>query len=415
MIKTRLPHELRRARRTAIHILALLPFLLTARTPAYAAGQAETNPDWMDLAHKLDSSQKKDRIAAVQAAAVLGHEGAAAYLRPILTGDDDREVRLETVKALGAIPGAGAVTVLGEGLSDGDLRVRKATVEALRRRPEDSALDQLTRALQDKKSELRAAALLALGSRLDSGRAGLLAPGLTDRDSTVREAAIYALGATGGESAIEALAEVVAGEDNKKIKALAAEVLGMMGSRRAIPALVAARDSADKDVLLPSLESAIKSILVQTPIRVKEELARAQREVPPPAPEAPVTERPAKPAEAVPAGTASAPVPPVNAPAAAPSLPSPQPVQATTPVPGRAKAKPVVFKLKAEKSGQVLLTGPVVAGKRKIMVRSVDGTWSASMPLAPGSYRYFFLVDGQKTLDPDNTTIEKGASVMTVH
>ena len=107
--------------------------------PAPARAEPEAEPDWLELARRLDSPRKKERLAAVEAAAGMGRERAAAYLRPILAGDEDREVRLAAVKALRSIPGEDAATLLGEGLADEDLRVRLAAVEALRRRPEASA------------------------------------------------------------------------------------------------------------------------------------------------------------------------------------------------------------------------------------------------------------------------------------
>jgi HEAT repeat protein len=413
-------HDIMTPRRAGTLLLAALLALPAALVPARAATEPQAETDWLDLAHKLDSAKKKDRIAAVQAAGATGEERASAYLRPILTADEDREVRVEAVKALRAIPGEDAVALLGDGLSDADLRVRKAAVEALRRRREDSAIPQLTRALSDKKPELRACALLALGSRLDAQRAALLSGGLNDAEASVREATIYALGAVGGETAIEALASVVAGAENKKTKALAAEVLSSMGSRSAIPALVAALDDADKDVLRPALETAIKKILAQTPARVKDEMS-APRESPRAEPEpAAVQPKPAAPHKT------AALAKPAAAPAAKPHAVavSSQPAAgliasttqaATAPVAEAAgKAHAVEFKFKAPQARSVLLAVDAMAGKHKVMVRSVDGTWSVSLPLSPGSHRYQFIVDGKRTLDPENPAQERGASLITV-
>jgi HEAT repeat protein len=386
MSKTILPQTIRRARSARGFLAAaLLSVMAAAVTPALA--QNDPEPNWLDLAHKLDSSQKTERIAAVKAAAALGQQRVAAYLRPILTGDKDREVRIEVVTALRTVPGEDAVALLGEGLVDGDRRVRKAVVDALRVRREDSAIPQLTQALSDQRPELRAYAALALGSRLDADRAKLLLGGLDDRDASVREASIYALGAVGGETAVEALAAVVAGDDNKKIKTMAAEVLSAMGSRSALPALVSALDSADKDVLRPALETAIKKILAQTPARVKDE-KNAPREGPRPEPK-PTAEQD-QPTAAIKSSAA------------------PGASEAT------AKARPVEFKLKAPQARSVLLSMNSLAGKRKVMVRSVDGTWSVSLPLGPGSYRYQFIVDGIKTLDPENAATDRGVSLLKV-
>jgi hypothetical protein len=262
----------------------------------------------------------------------------------------------------------------------------------------------LTRVLSDKKAELRVCAALALGSRLDAGRAALLLGGLDDRDTSVREATIYALGAAGGETAVEALAAVLGGDGNKKIKTLSAEVLGAMGSRSAIPALVAALDDADKDVLRPALETAIKKILAQTPARVKDEKS-APRETPPPEPQPPAVQ----PKPALSAKHAAAPAPKLKLVVA-----STETVAAQAAPEVNAKAQPVEFKLKASQARSVLLALNSLAGKRKVMVRSVDGTWSVSLPLGPGSYRYQFIVDGKRTLDPENPAVERGASLLKV-
>jgi HEAT repeat protein len=347
-----------------IHALAFL-LALACAAPAFA--QPEAGPDWVGLARKLDSSDKKERLNAVAAAAELGHERAAAYLRPLLVADGEREVRLAAVAALRSVPGEDAVALLGEGLADADPRVRRAVVEALHRRRESSAELHLARALQDKKPELRAAAALALGARLGADRAPLLLGGLDDRDASVREAALYALGAVGGETAVEALSGALTGRHNKRTKALAAEILGSMGSRAALPALVSTLDDADEEVLRPALQSAIRKILAQTPARVREE---------------------------------GRPAPPVSG-----SEPSP----AAAPT-----EKAMTFRLKAPQARSVLLALDILAGKRKPMVRSVNGDWSVSLPLAAGRYRYQFIVDGVRTLDPANPAVERGASLLTV-
>ncbi len=352
--------------------------------PAPARAEPEAEPDWLELARRLDSPRKKERLAAVEAAAGMGRERAAAYLRPILAGDEDREVRLAAVKALRSIPGEDAATLLGEGLADEDLRVRLAAVEALRRRPEASAELPLARALRDKKPEVRAAAALALGSRLAAGRAPLLVGGIDDSEASVREATLYALGAVGGEAAVEALSGVIAGDHKKKTKALAAEILGSMGSRIALPALVSSLDDADDEVLRPALQSAIRKILAQTPARVREEDRPPRAEPEPPLPAAPPK-----------------------------AAPAPQPTAAPV-VPAAPAEKPVEFKLKAPKARSVLLALDVLAGKRTAMVRSVNGEWSARLSLAPGRYRYQFIVDGERTLDPANPAVERGASLKTV-
>jgi len=98
---------------------------------------------------------------------------------------------------------------------------------------------------------------------------------------------------------------------------------------------------------------------------------------------------------------------PVAKPAAAPSAP----VAAE----GKIKALKTEFKILAPKAKAVELVGAfIVRGGRKEMARQDDGTWTVTLYLNPGSYRYFFSVDKKKQLDPENPHSEKGASLLAI-
>jgi hypothetical protein len=76
---------------------------------------------------------------------------------------------------------------------------------------------------------------------------------------------------------------------------------------------------------------------------------------------------------------------------------------------------PVEFKLKAPHARGVQLTGAFIVrgGGRREMVQQDEGVWTLTLYLLPGtSYRYWFLVNGKKTLDPENSQVERGASVL---
>ena len=104
-----------------------------------------------------------------------------------------------------------------------------------------------------------------------------------------------------------------------------------------------------------------------------------------------------------PANAASAPTAPSSAPSAAPSAD------------GKAKALRVEFKIRAPKARSVYLVGAfIVRGGRKEMTLQDDGTWTVTLYLNPGQYRYFFSVDKKKNLDPENPNSEKGASLLSV-
>ncbi|MBI4060937.1 MAG: hypothetical protein HY403_05845 [Elusimicrobia bacterium] len=96
------------------------------------------------------------------------------------------------------------------------------------------------------------------------------------------------------------------------------------------------------------------------------------------------------------------------APAAPPAPPS-------LPADGKVKALRTEFRLHAPKAKTVELIGAfIVRGGRKEMARQDDGTWTLTLYLNPGSYRYFFSVDKRKQLDPENPRAEKGASLLTL-
>ncbi|MEK7389999.1 MAG: hypothetical protein AAB036_09895 [Elusimicrobiota bacterium] len=147
---------------------------------------------------------------------------------------------------------------------------------------------------------------------------------------------------------------------------------------------------------------------------------------------APVTATPAAPAAKAP----EPPSAPVKASADAPKPPKPTmltdaPRHRDTPRPAdhAAKAAPtppasgevkvkavgVDFKLHAPKARSVSVVGAfIMRGGRQEMTRQEDGTWTATIYLKPGQYRYTFAVDKKKQLDPENPHSERGASLISV-
>lgn len=84
-----------------------------------------------------------------------------------------------------------------------------------------------------------------------------------------------------------------------------------------------------------------------------------------------------------------------------------------TPAAATAKAVPTEFKIKAPGAKTVELAGAflVRTGGVKPMVRRDGDLWTLRLYLTPNTYRYHFLVDGKKTLDPENPATEKGSSI----
>ena len=122
------------------------------------------------------------------------------------------------------------------------------------------------------------------------------------------------------------------------------------------------------------------------------------------------------------------PAPAATPPASAPQQPSSQiieePAPAAVPKEPRIAAAavrpeekrhsvPVEFKLKAARARNVRLVGAfIVRGGHRDMVQEKAGLWTLTLYLLPGNnYRYWFSVDGKKTLDPNNPKRDRGASV----
>ncbi len=125
---------------------------------------------------------------------------------------------------------------------------------------------------------------------------------------------------------------------------------------------------------------------------------------------------PAEPAPPMAAPAAVKPVPP-PAPAKPASKPAPKAAARTGASAGKAHAAAVEFKLRAPRAKSVHLVGAflVRSGGRKEMTYNGNGTWSLTLHLLPSnSYRYWFVVDGKKAVDPENPRVERGASVLAV-
>ena len=144
--------------------------------------------------------------------------------------------------------------------------------------------------------------------------------------------------------------------------------------------------------------------------------------LPPPTPRRRALKPAVAPAAAAPA---SAPPPAAPAPLAAPPAPPPAPaVNARPPKPslleaagaeGKIKAVAAEFKLHAPHAESVQLIGAFIAhGGRKDMTLRRNGTWSEKLYLKPGEYRYYFMIDGKKTLDPKNAQTDRGASLLVI-
>jgi hypothetical protein len=135
-----------------------------------------------------------------------------------------------------------------------------------------------------------------------------------------------------------------------------------------------------------------------------------------PAPQAVHRKLPPTPPSPTPAAPTPVPVAatPAAAPPPAPAKPAPTAVK-TTGMVRKSHSSAVEFKLKAPHAKSVHLVGAFLVrdGGRKEMTYHGDGTWSLNLHLLPAtSYRYWFVVDGRKAVDPENPRVERGASVL---
>ncbi len=138
----------------------------------------------------------------------------------------------------------------------------------------------------------------------------------------------------------------------------------------------------------------------------------------PPPKKAKTPEPPAAAPDAPPPAPVAPSAPKPEPPAAAPKAPEPPPpaaAAAAAAAPAKTKALPVEFKLKQAGAKKVELAGAfIVRGGKAPMAKNGDGSWTVTLYLIPDTYRYNFLVDGKKIIDPQNPNVSRGASVVTI-
>lgn len=96
--------------------------------------------------------------------------------------------------------------------------------------------------------------------------------------------------------------------------------------------------------------------------------------------------------------------------AIATAQPTPNPVAAPVRVrsPESAPDGRVTFRLAAPKANEVTLNASWPGGTNLPMTKGADGIWTATAgPLPPQLYGYWFLVDGVRALDPNNSETER--------
>lgn len=200
------------------NVLKSVEFRRSAAELIYQLKNAETVPDRADAAVAL--GEMRDNPEAV---AALGD--AARH-------DRFWGVRVESLKALGKIGGAGAEKQVLAALTNEEPWVRKSAVQQLGNFPEDASLGpRLTEiASKDKAYGVRAAAFNAIGKIKAPDAYELLTAALqTDSpDDTIRHGALQGLGSLGNDRAVPALLEwSAAGKDFESRGAAIEAVAGL--------------------------------------------------------------------------------------------------------------------------------------------------------------------------------------------
>jgi HEAT repeat protein len=200
------------------------------------------------VAEQIAALRDEDWAIREEAAVLLGRLKDPRAVSPLVSilRDPDRSVREAAIGALTSI-GAPAVAALGTCLTDSDMSVQEAASAALTTIADSRALDHLRQALRSPNWIVRMHAAKALGRINDLGSVRSLIPLLQDKVKAVREEASSALAAI-GDSAIPALLESLTHQD-WLVRLHAVESLGKTKSQDAVvPLLSAMFNDADSAV-----------------------------------------------------------------------------------------------------------------------------------------------------------------------
>lgn len=189
-----------------------------------------------------------DAQVRADSAVRLGQARAKDAVDPLLTllSDPEQSVRISAIRALGEIGEPRAVPALIESASDSDERVRVALCRALGQLADPRAVPALGRLLRDGAANeaVRLAAARALAAIPgEASTEALVRAMVRDENDALRNDAHDLLDGVDGTRAVQIVEESLRGGPDP-IRANAARVIGEMGERRLLPALIAALDDA---------------------------------------------------------------------------------------------------------------------------------------------------------------------------
>ncbi len=181
-------------------------------TPAQVVQEFEARRDWAGLAALLEAAQPLlTRRAAARSLASRAGKPVAPQLAEALRSEPDRVVRRDIARALGNLGDDCALPALLEALQDPDLMVREEAAAALSRYNSPAAFDALVEGLvfgQGQKGSawmVRRYAAQALGNLGDRRAVPALVAALRDPHALVPPAAALSLGQLGDRAALEPL------------------------------------------------------------------------------------------------------------------------------------------------------------------------------------------------------------------
>jgi hypothetical protein len=186
---------------------------------------------------------------------------AAAHTTELirLIGSDDEAVVLEAIRRASALKSAAAVPALGKMLTVGEPEMRVAAVGALTEIGSPGAMQMLERALIDEDRDVRIVAVRAIGARnaraaLPRVEAAIKGKDLRESNLTEKMAFFEAFGALCGDGGVTLLDGLLNAKgfmgkrDDSEMRACAAMALGKIGSAKATEALN--RAAGEKDVIV---------------------------------------------------------------------------------------------------------------------------------------------------------------------
>jgi HEAT repeats len=203
------------------------------------------------------SSNPSLKMLLEVAAGRLASNNSGELIR--LIGSDDEAVVIEAIRRAAALKSPAAVPALGKMLTVGESDMRFAAVTALTEIGSAGAMQMLERALVDEDREVRIVAVRAIGARnaraaLPRIEAAIKGRDLRDSNLTEKMAFFEAYGLLSGDAGVTLLDSLLNAKgfmgkkDDSEIRACAAMALGKINSPKAMDALN--RAAGEKDVIV---------------------------------------------------------------------------------------------------------------------------------------------------------------------